>query len=468
MWGVLSKVLLVVIIILAIPTTLILASQNANPGDATYPVKRGIEGVLSSALSLTPVTRAYFKTDLSNRRYKESIVLLKKSSSDKSVTNTALIEMLNTTAQARSEINKVSDPVVKKQLSDDLSKQITVYKQGLLQVEQQKKQTTVEVVISPTIIPTTSITQRLNPTPTQTQTRECTESIRNYTRCGATVGFENYSKNHLLGIAEYTNSCTNKKRTAITEDWDLVSIECDSNIIGDCSADNIPACIDMFEKPVFTSSVSNSNGSVTITVTPTKGPIVTVATTPTPQNIIYRTMQFIFPRNTNTSGQPPPGLNDGFGSLASGGPMGSFESPILESSESATAKISFKANATDEEPNLTKGEIYIVKATATEMSETECSGDNGSKVVGNLAWCKILTATLSGNSGNISGSWKVLVPGEYYAVINIYSGVMVCSGNPWCKFSGKSCIADESGSACVDCKGVSDCGESSKIKFTIQ
>lgn len=140
MWNILSKVFIIVIIVLLFPTGLILASQNASPGDNTYPIKRGMEGVLSSILSLNPITKAYFKTDLSNRRFKESIVLLKRNSVDKAATNTSLVEMLSTTAQASADIKNVSDPALKKKMAADLSNQITNYKQGLLVVAKEKNQ----------------------------------------------------------------------------------------------------------------------------------------------------------------------------------------------------------------------------------------------------------------------------------------------------------------------------------------
>lgn len=278
MWNILSKVLIVVIVILAFPTGLILASQNSSPGDNTYPIKRKMEDMLSSIFSLNPITKAYFKTDLSNRRFKESIVLLKRNSADKTATNTSLVEMLSTTAVASADIQKVTDPALKKRLSDDLSKQITTYRQDLLKVAKEKNQVTPTPIPTEKPVPTVSPVQptptrvpgQPTPTPTQVQVSvtpipsptpiiiTCNDVIKNYSQCGGTTGYEKYPKTHLLMIAERTNSCTKITKKEVTDDWDL-KIDCDPNIIGQCSSDNIQACIDMLAK--LQQTVNNPNAS---------------------------------------------------------------------------------------------------------------------------------------------------------------------------------------------------------------
>lgn len=276
MWNALSKIFIVVIIMLLFPTGLILASQNASPGDNTYPIKRGLEGVLSSIFSINPITKAYFKTDLSNRRFKESVVLIKRNSTDKTMTNTSLVEMLSTTAVASADIKNVSDPNLKKRLADNLSNQITTYRQSLLELAKEKKQTqTTTVVLTPT--PTQAIA---TPTPT-TPPSVCTETIRNYSQCGGTAGYTNYPNTHLLMISEHKNSCTSAINNVITDDWDLGTIVCDPAIIGQCSADNLVACSDalaLLQKQTIQQQYNSQQQQVSPTPTPTLTP------TPTPRH----------------------------------------------------------------------------------------------------------------------------------------------------------------------------------------
>ncbi|MDD2823450.1 MAG: DUF5667 domain-containing protein [Candidatus Daviesbacteria bacterium] len=245
MWGILSKIFLVVIIVLAFPTTLILASQNANPGDTAYPVKRGMEGVLQSILSFNPITAAYFKTDLSNRRFKEAITVLERNNTDQTQANASLVEMLSATANASADINSVSDPALKKKLANDLSKQITTYRQNLQQVSKTSKtkqsvSTTTTVSVTP--IPSISQAPTISPTPIPTSTpAQCTVTSRDYSQCGGTTGFTNYQNTHLLLITEYTNSCDGIEKVVVSADWNL-NLQCDPNLIGQCSASNLSAC----------------------------------------------------------------------------------------------------------------------------------------------------------------------------------------------------------------------------------
>lgn len=311
MWNILSKVFIVVIIVLLFPTGLILASQNASPGDNTYPIKRGMEGVFSSILSLNPITKAYFKTDLSNRRFKESIVLLKRNNTDKTATNTSLVEMLSNTAQASADIKNVSDPGIKKQLTDNLSKQIANYRQGLSVVAKEKNQIPANQITPTPLIPTatikpgqptpTRIPGQPSPTPTLIQVSvtptpsptppvpACNDAIRKYSQCGGTHGYEKYSNTHLIFISEYKNSCTGAIKNIITKDQDLTII-CDSAIVGQCSDDNIQACIDMLikiDQPAPTSDIKDGENTQGNTIqgrnlTPTSTPTPTLIPTSTP------------------------------------------------------------------------------------------------------------------------------------------------------------------------------------------
>lgn len=131
MVSLLSKALIVLILVLLIPTGLVFASQDAVPGDGTYSIKRSLENVIVTVASLHPATRAFFKTDMATRRYKEAIVLINRGdlASSKSLT-----ELVAQTQSAAVDINQISDPVAKQKLIDNLSVQITQYQAGLVQL----------------------------------------------------------------------------------------------------------------------------------------------------------------------------------------------------------------------------------------------------------------------------------------------------------------------------------------------
>lgn len=119
-------------IALSVPTGLVLASQDAVPGDKTYPVKRGLENVIVNLASLHPTTRAFFKTDMAGRRYKEAVALIRRGDQ---ASSESLVELVTQTQAAATDISQISDPEAKKQLIDNLSKQIVQYKTGLSQLE---------------------------------------------------------------------------------------------------------------------------------------------------------------------------------------------------------------------------------------------------------------------------------------------------------------------------------------------
>lgn len=136
MWNLLAKVILVMALVLMPPTGLVLASQDAVPGDNTYPVKRGLEGVILKIASLNPRTKAFFDSDLSERRYKEAITLMSRGNS----ADESLVELAQQTQAAAIALNQVSDPVVKQQLAQTLSEQINEYKKGLQKVQKSQQQ----------------------------------------------------------------------------------------------------------------------------------------------------------------------------------------------------------------------------------------------------------------------------------------------------------------------------------------
>lgn len=157
MVALLSKLILVFSLILLPPTGLILISQNALPGESTYGIKRALENVIVSAFSLHPATKAYFRADFSNRRYKEVIAVVKKGNNNIET----LVELVVQTKVAAKEIEKISDPKTKQVAQQKLEEQIVEYKKGLeeIQTTWEKNETQAPIAV---IVPTPTST----PTPT--------------------------------------------------------------------------------------------------------------------------------------------------------------------------------------------------------------------------------------------------------------------------------------------------------------
>lgn len=117
---------------LLIPTGLVLASQNAVPGDSTYSIKRSLEKVILSLASLHPSTQAYFHADLMNRRYKEAVALIEKGAN----ASESLQELVAQTGTAAQIATTLSDKKQKGEYLDQLSKSIDQYEIKLSQIEE--------------------------------------------------------------------------------------------------------------------------------------------------------------------------------------------------------------------------------------------------------------------------------------------------------------------------------------------
>lgn len=150
----LSILILVLSIVLFPPATLALVSNNAVPGDATYPIKIGLENVVFAIFSINPATRAWFAKARSDRRFKEFSVLIAhgKKAQD------SLNDLVEQTNMAAEEIKKVDDPLKRGELIAQLSESITKYDQKLTEVSESQQ---------PKPAPLSS---DLSPTPTQTPT----------------------------------------------------------------------------------------------------------------------------------------------------------------------------------------------------------------------------------------------------------------------------------------------------------
>lgn len=131
MTRVLSVAVLILVVALFPPATLALISNNAVPGDGTYPVKRGLEDVIYKIASLNPTTRAWFAAARSDRRFEEIKILLTSGRSAKDSLN----ELVTQTDIAVKQIQKVEDPQKKKELIVNLKQSIEKYDQGLLEIK---------------------------------------------------------------------------------------------------------------------------------------------------------------------------------------------------------------------------------------------------------------------------------------------------------------------------------------------
>lgn len=137
---VISTVVTILVIALFPPAALALVSQNAIPGDRTYPIKRKLEDGILLALSVRPSWKAGFSVVKSDRRLQESQALIA-SGKDASVT---LTELVTTTNVAATEI-KNADVAEQRILSQNLVNSINNYQIKLTVAEQEAAKVTANV-----------------------------------------------------------------------------------------------------------------------------------------------------------------------------------------------------------------------------------------------------------------------------------------------------------------------------------
>ena len=121
---------LILAIVLFPPAALAVMSNNAVPGDATYPIKRGLEDVIYAVASLTPTTKAWFAAARSDRRFQEVTVLITQGKQAQETLNELVVQ----TDIAAGQINQITDQKQKEQLINQLSQSIEKYDQGLQQL----------------------------------------------------------------------------------------------------------------------------------------------------------------------------------------------------------------------------------------------------------------------------------------------------------------------------------------------
>lgn len=125
----LSTISLILALVLFPPAALALVSNNAVPGDVTYPIKRSLEDIIFAIASINPTARAWFAKARSDRRFKEVEVLI---TQGKQAGNT-LNELVEQTQVAASQIAQVTDQAQRTELIEQLSGSIEKYDQGLKQ-----------------------------------------------------------------------------------------------------------------------------------------------------------------------------------------------------------------------------------------------------------------------------------------------------------------------------------------------
>lgn len=124
---------LILMLILLPPAALAMASQDAVPGDMTYPVKRTLEDVILAVASVNPITKAYFSVAQSQRRFKETITLIDKGQS----ATESLDELIAQTTIAADDVSQVQNSTQKKELIDQLTKSIDQYQSKLNSTKKQ-------------------------------------------------------------------------------------------------------------------------------------------------------------------------------------------------------------------------------------------------------------------------------------------------------------------------------------------
>lgn len=131
-----ARILGVVILILAVllfpPAVLALISNNALPGDATYPIKRKLEEGILALAAVNPTAKAWFSVTRSNRRFDEAKLLL----AEGKAADQTLSELVSQTDVAANQITQLSSQQEKQQYINNLSQSITKYKSELREVSQ--------------------------------------------------------------------------------------------------------------------------------------------------------------------------------------------------------------------------------------------------------------------------------------------------------------------------------------------
>ncbi len=169
------RLLTIISIILAVvlfpPASLALISNNAIPGDKTYPIKIGLEDIIYMVASISPTSKAWFSGARSDRRFQELNIL----ATEGKQTGQTLNDLVEQTQITANQIANVSDQDQKTKLIEQLSASIEKYDKGLEKissVEPAPAPITATIPIEPesTVRPSASATPRATSTPSPTPT----------------------------------------------------------------------------------------------------------------------------------------------------------------------------------------------------------------------------------------------------------------------------------------------------------
>lgn len=164
----------VLLFILVIPgTALGYFAENSLPNSPLYPVKRGIETVVLTLVSLDAPAKSMYQVSLAQTRLAETKQLLV---TTHTLTPQDMQQFDATIAQlnaAKVSLSTVQDPVQHAQIAANLQNTVVQYQQQLTQMQQQLNATGQQNTTSNSSTPTqsdTSTTQTQNPTPTPADT----------------------------------------------------------------------------------------------------------------------------------------------------------------------------------------------------------------------------------------------------------------------------------------------------------
>jgi hypothetical protein len=167
---IISMIVLVMLVILSPPAVLAYVSQDALPGEMTYPIKRKLEDGILLLVSITPYTKALFAVAQTQRRFEESAGLLKKDAS----ASDSLKELVSQTGIAAQDINNLNNQNQKKEIAAKLVTSINKYNKAL--EEQGSKTTSKTSATSSKVVQKTSsskpASQGINPTPNSTNSNQ--------------------------------------------------------------------------------------------------------------------------------------------------------------------------------------------------------------------------------------------------------------------------------------------------------
>ncbi len=127
MFRIISIAALIISLVLFPPAALAYISNNAVPGDITYPIKRKLEDIILLVSNLTPQTKTYFAIARSQRRFTEANNLIDRGKNAKGT----LQEFNTQTGDAVRDVQNLLDSKQKKDYADRLSSNLDKYKSRL-------------------------------------------------------------------------------------------------------------------------------------------------------------------------------------------------------------------------------------------------------------------------------------------------------------------------------------------------